>query len=303
MEPIDLCVPIYLDQQNTFGLLAQLEDGFSHLSLIKTSSTDKESAGSGVGGSIGISNVFALLGVSFKGERRKEKEAIEQTEESREKIHTPSSLFAKLRLMLKDRRLLNLVQTEEEIGKLASGQFVEFRAVLRKNPLVDTIQGFKQVMEMAGLFMDKGSRAPNGGKPGKSGRPQDATQPVMRQLDGMLTALTQSDSLELIGELLDVQDAKAVLSAKLHYFSDRNASEIIDGEFRVLGKVIRVIALDSGDTINLLRKTSFGRLNRKVFDKLASAFAGAEEAGVKFSELVTEIRGPALQIIPIAIFT
>lgn len=303
MEPVDLCIPIYLNQQIVFDLIAVLEDGFSQLSTIKTSATETESQKSGIGASIGASNVFALLGVSFTGERGKEKGAQEQTEVSQEKVHTPTSLFAKLRLMLNDKQLLKRINTQEEIEKLASGQFVEFRAVLKKNPLVDAIEGFKQLMEIAVLFTDKESGALKGGKRGKGGRPQDANQLIMRQLDGMLTALTQSNSLELIGEMLDISGVKAVLSAKLDYFSDQNAQEIIDGEFRVLGKVIRVIKSDSGDAINLLRKTSFGRFDRNIFDQLASAFVGVEEAGVRFPKLITEIQGPALQIIPIAIFT
>ena len=116
-------------------------------------------------------------------------------------------------------------------------------------------------------------------------------------------ALTQSKSLEIIGEMLDIPGVKAVLSAKLNYFSDQNAQEIIDGEFRVLGKVIRVIGSGSEDTINLLRKTSFGRFDRNIIDQLASAFVGVKEAGINFPEFITEIQGPALQIIPIAIFT
>jgi len=300
MEPVDLCIPIYLNQQIVFDLIAVLEDGFSQLSTIKTSATETESQKSGIGASIGASNVFAFLGVSFTGGRGKEKGAQELTEVSQEKVHTPTSLFAKLRLMLNERQLLKRIDTQEEIEKLASGQFVEFRAVLKKNPLVDAIEGFKQLMEIAVLFTDKENRASKGGK---GGRPQDTNQLIMRQLEGMLTALTQSNSLELIGEMLDIPGVKAVLSAKLDYFSDRNAQEIIDGEFRVLGKVIRVIGSDSGDTINLLRKTSFGRFDRKILDQLASAFVGVEKAGVRFPELITEIQGPVLQIIPIAIFT
>jgi len=303
MEPVDLCVPIYLNQQIVFDLIAVLEDGFSQLSTIKTSATETESQKSGIGASIGMSNVFALLGVSFTGERGKEKGALGQTEVSQEKVHTPTSLFAKLRLMLNEKQLLKRINTQEEIEKLTSGHFVEFRAVLKKNPLVDTIEGFKQLMEIAVLFTDKESGALKGGKGGKSGRPQDANQLIMRQLEGMLMALTQSKSLEIIGEMLDIPGVKAVLSAKLNYFSDQNAQEIIDGEFRVLGKVIRVIGSGSEDTINLLRKTSFGRFDRNIIDQLASAFVGVKEAGINFPEFITEIQGPALQIIPIAIFT
>lgn len=96
--------------------------------------------------------------------------------------------------------------------------------------------------------------------------------------------------------------ARAVLPTKLDYFNDRNASEIIDGKFRVLGKVIRVVGDDSGEAINLLRKTVFGKLDHRVFDQLENIFVDQEEVGLKFPELFAEIEVPALQVIPIAIF-
>lgn len=305
MEATDLCVPIYLNQQIVFDLLAVLEDGFSQLAVVKTSATEEESKKSGIGGSIGVSNVFGLLGVSFGGERGREKEAKEQTEVSREKVHTPTSLFAKLRQIIDERKLLNKMQTQDQkdIEKLKGGQFVEFRAVLKKNPLVDTIEGFKQLMQMAVLLPATGSGAQKGGKQGKVAHPQNSDQMAIKQLEVMLAGLTQSNSLEIIGEMLDIRGVKAVLSAKLDYFSDRNASEIIDGEFRVLGKVIRVIGVNSEDSIDLLRKTSFGRLGPSILKQLADSFEAVKEGDIKFPKLVTEIKGPAIQIIPISIFT
>ena len=71
----------------------------------------------------------------------------------------------------------------------------------------------------------------------------------------------------------------------------------------MLGKVIWAIEADFDETINLLRKTSFGHIENRVFDQLGDAFEDQEEVGLRFPKLVTEIEGPALQIVPIAIFT
>jgi len=73
MNSTDLCIPIYLNQQIVFDLLAVFDDGFSRLSTIKTSTGETETNKSGIGASIGISNVFALLGISFSGEREKKR--------------------------------------------------------------------------------------------------------------------------------------------------------------------------------------------------------------------------------------
>lgn len=309
VKATDLCIPIYLNQQMVFDLLAVLEDGFYQLSNIRTAGTESESQRASLGTSIGVSNVFALLGISFKGEHNREKGSQDQSEVARERVHTPTSLFSKLRLTLDDKSLLTRVQTIEDVEKVSSGHFVEFKAVLRKNPLVETIEGFQQLMAMAELFADEPSNAPRANQrrgnrgSNKNTRPQDENEQIARQMGGMLSALTQAGSLEIIGEMLDAQAAKAVLSTKPEYFGSKDASEIIDGEFRVLGKVIRVIKADSEETINLLRKTSFGHLDNTIFDQLGDAFVDQEEVGLRFPELITEIEGPALQVIPIAIFT
>lgn len=302
MQPTDLSIPIYLNQQVVFDLLAVLDDGFSRLSTIKTSASESETNKYGIGASIGVSNVFALLGVSFSGERGKEKGSQDQIEISQEKVHTPTSLFAKLRLKLQELKLLRSIDSSESLGELASGEFVEFRALLRKNPLVETIESFKQLMEMAILFQGENASVQKGGQP-KGKQSQNPNAALMKQMDVMLAALNQSNSIELIGELLDAPEVRAVLTARPDFFSQGSTAEIIDGEFRILGKVTRVVASDSGETIDLLRKTTFGRIDRRLFDELSQALVGMETVGLRSAELVTEIQGPALLVIPIAIFT
>lgn len=297
MKSTDLCIPIYLNQQIVFDSLAVFDDGFSRLSTIKTASGETESTKSGLGASIGVSNVFALLGISFSGERGKGKEKQEQVEVNQEKVHTPTSLFAKLRIKLQDQELLKQIESTDAFDKVENGDFVEFKAVLRKNPLVDTIEAFKQLMGVVTLFDDKPS---NEKVSQKGSRPKNPNQIMLQQMDGMLSALSQSNSIEIVGELVLTPDIRAVLTTKLDFFTSGGATEIIDGEFRVMGKVIRKIG--TGESINLLRKTTFGRFDPKILSQFSSGFDGAESAGIRLPEFVTEIEAPALQVIPIAIF-
>ena len=93
------------------------------------------------------------------------------------------------------------------------------------------------------------------------------------------------------------------MNTELNYFNNKTTTEAIDGEFFVFGKVIRVIKPGSCDTINLLRNTSFRQIDLNIFNELTSPFKGAENSGLNFPEILTEIRAPAIQIFPIAIFT
>lgn len=299
IKPTDLSIPIYLNQQVVFDLLAILDDGFSRLSAIKTSAGETETNKYGMGSSIGVSNVFALLGVSFSGDRAKEKGLHKQTEISQEKVHTPTSLFAKLHLVLQEKHFIKKIESESMLTDLHSGDFVEFKAILRKNPLVDTIEGFKTIIEMAALFTGESIVPSNQ----KQKRPQNQMTLVTQQMDGMLNALTQSNSVELIGELLDALGVKAVITSRIDFFSQGNTSEIIDGEFQVLGKITRVIQPNSDESINLLRKTPFGRLNQTLLKKFSDIMSSTESMGLRNPEFIAEIDGPALLVVPIAIYT
>jgi len=84
MEPTDLCVPIYLNQKVVFDLLAMLEDGFSQLHTVKTSTSESDAQKNSYGGSIGLSQFVAFLSVSMRGDRSKEKSAQDQQEATAE---------------------------------------------------------------------------------------------------------------------------------------------------------------------------------------------------------------------------
>ena len=302
-KPEDLCIPIYLNQQVVFDLLATLEDGFSSMRTIRTSGSEAQSEASELGGSIGISNVFALLGVSFGAKRANSGGRRSEEEISQDKVHTPGSLFAKLRRILIEKSLLRRIETLEEVEGLTATQFVEFRAILRKNPLMDAIQAMKRLLAMAAQFTATQERPAKKARDAQGKPPADDSRMLKNQFDAMLEDLEKPGSLELIGEMLGIPDAKAVISAKPTFFSDADASEIIDGEFLVVGKVVRVVPSGSEGSINLLRKTALGLFKPKIFEDLRVALDDAGEYGLRMITLVTEIKGPAIQVFPIAIFT
>jgi len=304
-DPIDLCLPIYLNQQIVFDSLAILEDGFSAISTLQTtnevSGTQKEK----IEGSIGVSNVFAFLPIRFGGAKEDEKETHDHTDISKTKVHTPTSLFAKLRKILKNQGLLITIKNQNDINNLKCTQFVEMRVVLKKNPVIETVETIREVAEMAIMAQELGSiNSSNTSQKGsqKSKPPQSPQKVMIEKVNAAFGALTQSNSLELVGELLDVPTEKVVLSTQIEYFNNRNASEIIDGEFVIIGKVIRIIGKDSKDTINLLRKTTFGKLGPQIVENFRTALSQPNES-ILLPKFFSEVPGPVIQVVPIAIFT
>lgn len=88
-------------------MLASIEDGFSQLTTVQTSSEKNSLSGGETTAEIGSSNVFALLGVKLKGSLKGENSSKDNEISSQEKVHTPSSLFQKLREYLNEKEFGN----------------------------------------------------------------------------------------------------------------------------------------------------------------------------------------------------
>ena len=220
------------------------------------------------------------------------------------------------------------------VEHLSSGEFVEFKALLRKNPLVVVLETFRtwagiglqlealdsgqaeqevQPMDdqIAAAFLNSlVGNAPTAGdhnQPNASPEQQLAEQhPVYRMIKLFENALTEKGSLEIIGELLGAPGATAVLSTRFESFEDGDATGIIDGEFRVLGKVVRVVTSEGEGSINLLRKTAFGAIKEKHINELAELLTKREESPeeipIELPDIQTSIEGPAILVLPMAIF-
>jgi hypothetical protein len=217
--------------------------------------------------------------------------------------------------MLQDRSLVEQIEELKEVERLRSGQFVEFRALLRKNPLFEYLDTFIEVLKFADIApaQSNQNQLPQGGKSPGKGKGKQSTGPkqsqsqqkrMLRQMEEFKEALMpQSDSLEVIGEILDAQPAKAVISTNLEFLNDGDASEIIDGEYRVLGKVARVVDTNSEAAINLLRRTALGKFNSEMLDNhLNNPQESVKESGMDLPDLATKIEGPAILVVPMAIF-
>ncbi len=293
----NLSIPIYLNQRIVFDMLATIEDGFSQLTNIKASYSDTSSKSGQVGTEIGVSNIFALLGVKFNGSFKGEKSKNEQGTVSQDKVHTPSSLFSKLYEGLEEASLIKRLDTASYIEKLAPGDFVEIKGEFSKNPLIDLMDSFYMLGELATAFDEDKSNNPKVNK-----NKTIENKKVLKQIKILSNSLKSGNMMDLICTVNDNVKLKAVLPVYIDYFVNNNMNEIIDGEYRVLGKVTKVITEGTSDSINLLRNTSFSLFQTSVISQLTSSFNNGQDYGLKYQEIVTEINGPAVQLIPIAIF-
>lgn len=300
MEKIELSIPIYLNQRIVFDMLAVIEDGFSQISTVRTSSEGVQTGEGEISADVGTSNAFALLGVKL-GLGAKLKTGEEQTDStisSTERVHTPTSLFQKLRKRLLEDDQVKLLDGFADFTRLSEGDFVEIDGELLKNPIVSLIDGLAAFMELAKSFESGG--ASSGAKPKKG------DDSILKQMKSLSTSLSSGGTIDFISKSEFSENLiTSVIPVNSEYFVKGGTNELTDGKYKVFGKIVKVVQEDAcQDSINLLRNTSFSTLKTTMIDQMFSSFSGPEvaESGMNIPDLSSSISGPALMIIPIAIF-
>lgn len=285
-------IPIYLNEKYVLDIMAMMEDGFSRLQTVKISSSQHEDQNNGLGAQLGVKAALGLFDLSLGGDRHKNQGSGESTEVAVEKVHTIGSLFAKMRGRLTEQGLVKTAVTDD----IAAGMFVELRVSLRKNPLIEALETMVSISRLATVATEN----PQPTK-GQQHKPNQGS--ATGQLDKILKEMTASPTLDLIGEARDSLGVQMVTTLSLEYLPDNSLSDLVDGEYRIFGKVTRVLLKnDDVTTINLLRKTDLGTVSGDLLKQFISSFDGLQASGIRVPAIVTEIHAPAIQILPIAIF-
>ena len=286
-----LMVPVYINEKIVLDMLAIIEDGFSMVSQVN-SSEQKESTSDQTGSANASTSLLnKLLKIDLKAEISHTGNVGESENISREKVHTNVSLLSKFRTTLDEKKLLD---TSSDISNMKIGSFIELEGELQKNPLIDYMDKIVDIFRMINIFSDEPAL---GNKKNTSIQKKKESQ-MIKQIKEFSDELKHSGTVDFI---LSGSTGTIVLSAQEQYLANDNISEILGGKFKVLGKVI-AICKDDSESIDLLRKTTLSILTDEM---LADIFAGFENEDMKqfnLPKLVTKIKGPAMIVIPIAIY-
>ncbi len=286
----DLVIPVYLNQRIVFDLVAVLEGGIASVTQVSERQSQATGESKQIGASFGVSNALSsLLKIDLTGKRDRESSNESSTTRTEDRIHTPVSLFIALRAILREKRYLKEIEANTEI---TPGDLVEFSTVLKRNPLIETLDSFVEMIDMFQVFADK----PQKGK----GKQISEMQQMKKQMASLLSSLRSGDTMDLTTPPLP-SCHRAVISIETQNLNDPSMSDLVDGTFRVVGKVTRSIGESEG-AISLNRKSALNRLPSSALDQLKKAFQAPELADMSFPDLEWEIRGPAIQMLPIAIF-
>lgn len=293
MDVNQLMIPVYINEKIVLDMLAIIEDGFSTVSQVSYSDHKENSNAQKIEAEVSTSAsiLSKLLKIDLKGELSHSGNCGETENTTKEKVHTNVSLLSKFRAFLTD---ANILKSGFDISNMKIGDFIEVEGELQKNPLINCMDIFVDVLRMADIFAEKPQlNARTQAKAQK--QQQDET---MKKIKSFASELKHSGTVDFI---LSDSAGTVVLSAQEQYLSNDNISEILGGHFKVLGKVIAICA-DKTESIDLLRKTT---LSIFPHDLLADMFLFLQNEDMKqynLPELKTEISGPAVIVIPVAIY-
>lgn len=291
-----LVVPVYLNQKLVFDLLAMLQGGISTVTSVTEASSNTKSEDERVSVGFGLSEALStLLKIDLSGAKEKTTGIENASTLSHERVHTPASLFFQLRNILIEKGYLTEL-SGEELPK--AGDFVEFEGFLKRNPIVETIDSLAEMMDIAEAFEDKPQQKIKGNSPQSQ---QSKNQKIRQQMVRFSDSLKAGSTIDLTSVSLSA-GYTAVITVETGFLNDPLMSDLVDGQFKVIGKVIKSVE-DSSDSINLLRKTALSKMpSQLILDALGHLSALGSEQGFDIPDLKMVIEGPAVQVIPIAVY-
>ena len=293
MKADQLMMPVYINEKIVLDMLAIIEDGFSTVSQVSYNehkeNNNVQKLESGVSTSANI--LSKLLKIDLKGEVSHSGNSGENTSVAKEKVHTNVSLLSRFRTFLVNEKIL---KSGFDTANIKIGDFIEVEGELQKNPLINYLDIFLDLFRMVDIFTEK----PQLGSKTQTKAQKQQENEIVTQIKSFADELKHSGTIDFI---LSDDVGTVVLSAQEQYLSNDNISEILGGHFKVLGKVI-AICKDETENVDLLRKTT---LSIFPIDQITEIFSGFQNSGIKqfnLPELKTQIPGPAVIVIPVAIY-
>lgn len=271
-----------------------LRGGISTVTAVTTNSSTQDSQQQHMSAGFGLSEAFStLLRINLSAGKSRTDTTDSGSIATEERVHTPASLFYELRSMFVDKGYVRSI-TAEQLPE--SGDFVEFDAWLKRNPIVETLDSFAEMINLADMFSDELQRKGKGGKP-----QQSENQKIREQMLSLSNSLKAGSTIDLTATDL-VAGYSGVITVETSFLNDPMMSDLVDGQFKVLGKVIRSVR-DKSESISLLRKTALSEMPSALLSQTFGALTQLEsQEGFAIPEMTWEVKGPAIQVLPVAIY-
>jgi hypothetical protein len=216
---------------------------------------------------------------------------------------------------------IKLISNDESWNNINESEFIELQGKFIPNPIVNSLMRFDSLFDMLIRFSEQklippfdtldnppippnlhGKQIQNYKKELKKNAEKQLKD--FKSLKDMLNGIkedleTNKDFQKYVIEVKNLSDHKIVTYLFNEFMRDRAGAELPYGEFKIIGKVVRKI--EGNESIDLLEGTALG-LSDEMIESLKTPLKDMEGGQFKIPEIFTEVKSPAMQIIPIAIF-
>jgi len=301
---VDLIIPVYIDTNALLDLLASIDNGFSLVEKITTRDTNasasEKSTSVDSGTEFGVLNILNLLKINFSGSTSNKSYYEVDREQQSERYHTYGSLLYRLRSILdKENMIKRPCDNTQKWDEIKTSDFVEIHGMFQPNPLADILGRIIRIVDLSkvnDMLLEQTMNNQNRNL--KNNKIQN--NKIKEILESFLKDVENKNIRMFVVRPSGASCFCTVVNLFINYLRDKSMHEISYKNYFLLGKVVRKIEDNSSETIDLLRGTGLGSLERSVLERMREEFNKME--GVNLPQAITEIKGPALEVVPIAIF-
>lgn len=222
--------------------------------------------------------------------------------------HSFASLFNVLLSTLKSEKLVTGLTNKKSLSGIGPGDIVEFEAAIHDNPTDVLIRTLNTWVQMKPLFLPDQNGKSHAAKRRQNRPAQDPSSIEMQETFKLLELLinllnndmTASTLTDLVGKS-EKPRFHSIIAVDRDHFTDTSRASIVDGKYKVLGKVISVEESPE-QSISLGRRGTILRMVENADESSFTDLFDAVHLVLPDQISALSVQGPYLQILPIAIY-
>lgn len=286
----DFILPLYLNQRFVYDILAIKNDGFTEFFEIKDKIGNSNEQDANIKATLGTNNDFALIQANLDGEINTKTSNDNNNEKSYKKTHTPTSLFMQVYQYLNENKKITKLENLSDLDTVDSGDFVEIKSNIELNTIVEFFETLDKVIDITEAFSSFSSID------SKKTIKRSPLSNMKKPIENTLKALVNENNNVKYG-ICKLEEKELVVKLNKDYFINSDYSEIKNGKFKIIGKVLEIIP--EGESILLNRENAVGLYNPNTFKEVKESLNSIPN--INFQEFKDTVQGKTIVIMPIAI--
>ncbi|WP_435157104.1 DUF6414 family protein [Amycolatopsis sacchari] len=320
-KSFELAHPIYLDTPMLISFLAALDDGVYYTSEVAEKVGKSRKSDGEASAGIKIPSLASLLGLSLSvsGKYSRQSADDQNVESKFVREHTSASLFNRLRSRLHADNLVTFVGPEDPLSKVQPGTLIETRGTIETDPMRTIVDFLKSIWPFVETEQEKAPQLPSvkrsqrrnmspeqiaqleelEAKQNAASAAAEEQRQTMKLVEMMEKDMDSSPILDLV---LTNETISGLIAAKREFFGGEVAASMLGGNFSLLGKVTAVDPRNDAHTSVIRRGAMSTVVNTGIVPMLEAMRENFQQNGIQLAVPEPYIKGPYVQVIPLAIF-